>query len=190
MKCRDCENLIWSYDEGEWIWHCKECYCPDLDIERDCPDFAPKKPDIFIALSTLQAENKKLREKIEEACLEGYVKGFGKMSEENEKLRAEADGMRSNWYKAVEEVKKLRAELEQVKREGKIPRYTIGDTVYDCFGRAWEVTSVELHSMRAKNEWLYRCGHNGTDDYCALWHFEAFPSKEAALRREQDGQDD
>ena len=36
---------------------------------------------------------------------------------ENEKLRNEADGMRSNWYKAVEEIKKLRAELEQVKEE-------------------------------------------------------------------------
>ena len=36
---------------------------------------------------------------------------------ENEKLRVEAEGMRSNWYKSVEEIKKLRAELEQVKRE-------------------------------------------------------------------------
>lgn len=36
---------------------------------------------------------------------------------ENEKLRAEADGMRSNWYKSVEKVKKLLAELEQVKAE-------------------------------------------------------------------------
>lgn len=36
---------------------------------------------------------------------------------ENEYLRAVADGMRSNWYKSVENVKKLRAELEQVKRE-------------------------------------------------------------------------
>ena len=106
---------------------------------------------------------------------------------ENEKLRVEAEGMRSNWYKSVEEIKKLRAELEQVKREGKIPKYTIGDTVYDRFGNAWEVTAVELHSMRTKNEWLYRCGHKGTDDYRALWHFEAFPSKEDALRREQDG---
>lgn len=77
-------------------------------------------------------------------------------------------------------------ELAQADREGKFPKYTIGDTVYDRFGRAWEVTSVELHSMRTKNEWLYRCGHKGTDDYCALWHFEAFPSKEAALRREQE----
>ena len=34
---------------------------------------------------------------------------------ENEKLRVEAEGMRSNWYKSVEEIKKLRAELEQVK---------------------------------------------------------------------------
>lgn len=78
-------------------------------------------------------------------------------------------------------------EVVQAKREGKIPKYTIGDTVYDRFGNAWEVTAVELHSMRTKNEWLYRCGHKGTDDYRALWHFEAFPSKEAALRREQDG---
>ena len=77
-------------------------------------------------------------------------------------------------------------EMVQAKREGKIPKYTIGDTVYDRFGNAWEVTAVELHSMRTKNEWLYRCGHKGTDDYRALWHFEAFPSKEAALRREQE----
>ena len=78
-------------------------------------------------------------------------------------------------------------ELAEADREEKFPKYTIGDTVYDRFGDAWEVTAAELHSMRAKNEWLYRCGHKGTDDYCALWHFEAFPSKEAALRREQDG---
>lgn len=77
-------------------------------------------------------------------------------------------------------------EMVQAKREGKIPKYTIGDTVYDRFGNAWEVTAVELHSMRTKNEWLYRCGHKGTDDYRALWHFEAFPSKEDALRREQE----
>ena len=36
---------------------------------------------------------------------------------ENEKLRSEAEGMRSNWYKSVEEIQKLRAELEQVKAE-------------------------------------------------------------------------
>lgn len=66
MKCRDCENLIWSYAEGERIWQCRERYCPDLDIERDCPDFAPQKPDIFTAFSTLQAENEKLRVELEQ----------------------------------------------------------------------------------------------------------------------------
>ena len=88
--------------------------------------------------------------------------------------------------KAGMTVDRLR-ELAKADREGKIPKYTIGDTVYDRFGNVWEVTAVELHSMRTKNEWLYRCGHKGTDDYCALWHFEAFPSREAALRRERDG---
>lgn len=77
-------------------------------------------------------------------------------------------------------------ELAQADLEGKVPRYTIGDTVYDRRGEPWQVVSAELHSMRTKNEWLYRCGHEGTDDYRALWHFEAFPSRETALRREQD----
>ena len=76
-------------------------------------------------------------------------------------------------------------ELAQADREGKIPKYTIGDTIYDRFGNAWEVTAVELHFIRTKKEWLYRCGHKGTDDYYAMWDFEVFPSKEAALRREQ-----
>lgn len=66
MKCRDCENLIWSYAEGERIWQCRERYCPDLDIERDCPDFAPQKPDIFTAFSTLQADNERLRAELEQ----------------------------------------------------------------------------------------------------------------------------
>ena len=66
MKCRDCENLIWGYAEGERIWQCRERYCPDLDIERDCPDFAPQKPYIFTAYSTLQAENEKLRAELEQ----------------------------------------------------------------------------------------------------------------------------
>ena len=79
-------------------------------------------------------------------------------------------------------------ELAQADREGKIhPKYTIGETIYDRFGEFWTVDTVELHSLYTKNEWLYRCRHDGTDDYCALWEFESFPSKEAALRREQDG---
>lgn len=32
------------------------------------------------------------------------------LQSENEKLRAEAEGMRSNWYKSVEEIHQLRAE--------------------------------------------------------------------------------
>ena len=38
------------------------------------------------------------------------------IQDENEKLRVEAEGMRSNWYKSVEEIKKLRAEVESLKK--------------------------------------------------------------------------
>ena len=60
-------------------------------LGMDCSDFEQVMVDAADALEELQAEN--------------------------EYLRAVADGMRSNWYKSVENVKKLRAELEQVKRE-------------------------------------------------------------------------
>lgn len=45
--------------------------------------------DAATALSTLQAENEKLWEKIEDARLEGYAKGLGEMSAELEQVIAE-----------------------------------------------------------------------------------------------------
>ena len=80
------------------------------------------------ALSTLQAENEKLKDQLydgEGVNLVNYWMQQAKIEEnghrncqaENEKLRVESEGMRSNWYKSVEEIKKLRAELEQVKAE-------------------------------------------------------------------------
>ena len=50
---------------------------------------------------------------------------------ENEKLRDEAEGMRSNWYKAVEAVKSLRAEQEKAKTEiTRLKHYE--DKCHDC----------------------------------------------------------
>lgn len=79
-------------------------------------------------------------------------------------------------------------ELAQADREGKIPKHTIGDTIYDRFGNAWEVTAVERRLLAGEPKWIYRCGHIGTDDYFALWEFEVLTCEEAeAARREQDG---
>ena len=79
-------------------------------------------------------------------------------------------------------------ELAQADRDGKLPKYTIGDIIYDRFGDAWEVRTAELHLLGEKPDWMYRCGHAGTDDYCALWSFEILTREEAeaALRREQE----
>lgn len=88
-------------------------------------------------------------------------------------------------YRALGPIDRLR-ELAQADQEGKIPKYTIDDTIYDRFGDAWEVRTAELHLLGEKPDWMYRCGHAGTDDYCALWSFEILTSEEAqaALRRE------
>ena len=50
---------------------------------------------------------------------------------ENEKLRDEAEGMRSNWYKAVEAVKNLRAEQEKAKTEITRQKH-YEDKCHDC----------------------------------------------------------
>lgn len=80
------------------------------------------------------------------------------------------------------------AELAQAEREGKIPKYTIGDTIYDRFGDAWEVTAVERRLLAGEPKWIYRCGHIGTNDYCALWEFEVLTraEAEAALQGERE----
>ena len=80
--------------------------------------------------------------------------------------------------KAGMTVDRLR-ELAQADREGKIPKYTIGDTIYDRFGDAWEVTAVERRLLAGEPKWIYRCGHIGTNDYCALWEFEVLTHAEA-----------
>lgn len=79
-------------------------------------------------------------------------------------------------------------ELAEADREGKIPKYTIGDTIYDRFGDAWEVTAVERHLLAGEPKWIYRCGHIGTNDYCALWEFEVLTraEAEAALQGERE----
>lgn len=113
--------------------------------------------------------------------------------EKIEQLKGEVFGLKVDkqeleQYRALGPVGRLR-ELAQADRERKLPKYTIGDTVYDRFGDAWEVRTAELHLLGEKPDWMYRCGHAGTDDYCALWAFEILTREEAvaALRREQDG---
>lgn len=78
--------------------------------------------------------------------------------------------------------------LAQADREGKLPKYTIGDTVYDRFGMAWTVDSLEYVQCTYEEKWLYRCGHPGTNDYCGLYQDEVLTRAEAAavLRREKD----
>lgn len=80
-------------------------------------------------------------------------------------------------------------ELAQADRDGKLPKYTIGDIIYDRFGMAWTVDSLEYVQCTYEKKWLYRCGHPGTDDYRGLYQDEVLTraEAEAALRREQDG---
>lgn len=79
-------------------------------------------------------------------------------------------------------------ELAEADREGKIPKYTLCDTVYDRLGMDWKVASIEYVRCAYERKWLYHCGRPETREYSGLYQDELLPTppKEAALRREQD----
>ena len=137
-------------------------------------DFADACMDAAVALSTLQAELEQVKRERDAA----------------QSLLAERIGVRGAEPITTAfglPLDRLR-ELAQADREGKIPKYTIGNTIYDRFGDAWEVTAVERRLLAGEPKWIYRCGHIGTNDYCALWEFEVLTraEAEAALQGEQE----
>lgn len=99
------------------------------------------------------------------------------LQEENERLRSEADGMRSNWYKSVEEIGKVRAELEQVKRENETLKQ---------FLQNWHEVEADRHGrwidLNAENSTgpLFKCSecshlHNPNRDDLDLERVELKP---------------
>lgn len=74
-------------------------------------------------------------------------------------------------------------EMVQAEKAGRLPKYTIGDTIYDRFGMAWTVDSVEYVQCTYEREWLYRCGHPGTGDYCGLYQDEVLAREEVETER-------
>lgn len=104
--------------------------------------------------------------------------------EEIEQLKGEVFGLKVDKqelerYRAFVSIDRLR-ELAQADRDGKLPKYTIGDTVYDRFGMAWTVDSLEYVQCNYEKKWLYRCGHPGTNDYSGLYQDEVLTREEAA----------
>ena len=68
--------------------------------------------------------------------------------------------------------------LVQAEKDGWLVSYMPGDTIYDRFGMAWTVTSAEIHKLNGTLRYLYRCGHPGTFDYCALFSNEILTREE------------
>lgn len=73
--------------------------------------------DIEKLIERLRSHRGALFEMLYKQDMDDAATALSVLQAENEKLRDEAEGMRSNWYKSVEEIQKLRAELERVKRE-------------------------------------------------------------------------
>lgn len=84
------ESLYPTASEGGHLMDIENLLKELRRAERYClNDYSRMAGEASTALSTFQAENEKLREKIEDARLEGYVKGLGEMSAELEQVIAE-----------------------------------------------------------------------------------------------------
>ena len=89
----------------------------DFERDYDCTPFECGAfgllDDAADAITALQAENKRLKSLLSEGGQDLWSKEnqrADRLEDENEKLRDEAEGMRFNWYKSVDEIQKLRAE--------------------------------------------------------------------------------
>lgn len=97
----------------------------------------------------------------QEDVLDNAATAISTLQAENKELRAEAEGMRSNWYKSVEGVKKLRAELEQVKRERDA---AVSDLTFVVNQYRLETTGIDLCGLCEYD--LPPVGENGQTAEC------------------------
>lgn len=79
-------------------------------------------------------------------------------------------------------------ELVQAEKDGRLVAYLPGDKVYDRFWTPWVVESSEIHLIGVEIKHLYRCGHPGTEDYCAMYEDEILTREEAeaALKKREE----
>lgn len=77
------------------------------------------------------------------------------------------------------------AALAEAKAEGRLPLYYPNDVIFDRKGNEWTVRSSEIHKLLDEVKILYRCGHEGTMDYYAMYQEETYPTKEAALEAQE-----
>ena len=156
-------NHCWQVKGADNL-ECREvCQCQEDKGCKDCP--IAKAFDRLAAYEETGLEPEEI-----DRILDAYGRGMTLRTETAQRLEI------------VKDIKTTRLrELAQADREGKISKYTIGDAIYDRFGDAWEVRTAELHLLGEKPDWMYRCGHAGTDDYCALWSFEILTHEEAAI---------
>lgn len=111
----------------DWIDNADSYICPVCGKEVSSP---AKYSGCMCPRCGFHAENDKYLniEELNSAAISN-------LQAENEKLRSEAEGMRSNWYKSVEKIKKLRAELEQARTDCAVAEKNHAD----CIGELEQV---------------------------------------------------
>lgn len=82
-------------------------------------------------------------------------------------------------------------ELAQIEKDGRLVAYMPGEKVYDRFGNQGIVETSEVHLIGGNMKQLFRCGHPGTEDYCAMYRDEILTREEAeaTLKKRETGHD-
>ena len=125
---------------------------------------------------------------------DGYYLGAGcRCAKDNQSIMAETEYQELQAYRATGLTVERAAELGKADQEGRVLQYAPGDTVYDRFGRPWEIVIVSVitrayHDGPRHVYHRYHCGHSGTDDYCVIDSDDILTREEAekALEAAED----
>ena len=69
-----------------------------------------------------------------------------------------------------DKMQELETELAELKQKAIMPRFVVGQEIWDKYLMAWKIKRVETHQFDTGNGnvaiiEIYRLGHDGNDDY-------------------------
>lgn len=99
--------------------------------------------------------------------LEEYISAL------NEARKLAIKEKKTQFKKYIEEVtkrEKIEQELAELKQKAIVPKFVVGQEIWDKYLMAWKIKRVETHQFDKGNGnttiiEIYRLGHDGNDDY-------------------------
>ena len=131
-------------------------------IKDNNPDARPQLLDAYVACVILNEQDKRIKELEEELddAKRDYIPKLEFGLQRANKMGIDAE----------KENQQLKQQLAKLKQKAIVPKFVLGQEIWDKYLMAWKIKRVETHQFDKGNGntaiiEIYRLGHYGNDDY-------------------------